>query len=68
MTKICPFSDSKICNDSCPLFVSPKDLNEFVVARLCSLGVFDKENGVCSLKLSALSHARTIFENTRTRV
>ncbi|MCQ2739420.1 MAG: hypothetical protein MJ237_04245 [bacterium] len=67
MTKTCPFGTQRECNENCPLYVSPKDLNEFVAARLCSIGVFDKVNGECSLRLLALSQGRTIFENTTTR-
>ena len=67
MTKICPFSEKKVCDNSCPLFVSPDELNEFVTARLSSIGVLDRKNGECSLKLIALSQGRMIFENTNTR-
>ena len=63
----CPFSNDRKCNASCPIFVSPDDLNEFVVARLASIGVMDRESGTCSLKLLALSQSRAIFENTKTR-
>ena len=65
--KTCPFTEQKECNSDCPLFVSPDDLNEFVVARLSSIGVIDRKNGSCSLKLLALSQSRAIFENTKTR-
>ena len=65
--KTCPFSEKKLCDSDCSLFVSPDDLNEFVVARLASIGVIDKNNGTCSLKLLALSQSRAIFENTKTR-
>ena len=67
MTKTCPFTSGRECNSECPLFVSPTDLNEFVSARLCSIGVLDKQNGNCSLKMLALSQSRMIFENTNTR-
>ena len=67
MPKICPFSESRECNSNCPLFVAPDDLNEFVSARLCSIGVLDKKNGNCSLKMLALSQSRMIFEKTNTR-
>lgn len=63
----CPFSSAKECNNLCPLFVSPDDLNEFVVARLSSIGVMDRQKGCCSIKLLALSQSRAIFENTKTR-
>ena len=67
MQKTCPFSENKECNQNCSLYVSPDDLNEFVAARLCSIGVLDIKNGSCSLKLLALSQSRMIFENTNTR-
>ena len=63
----CPFSTERECNSSCPIFVSPNDLNEFVVARLSSIGVMDRNKGTCSLRLLALSQSRAIFENTNTR-
>ena len=67
MTKSCPFGNERKCSDECPLFVSPNDLNEFVTARLGSIGVFNRDAGECSLKMIALSQSRMIFENTNTR-
>ena len=67
MSKTCPFTAGRECNSSCPLFVAPDDLNEFVSARLGSIGVIDRKNGSCSLKILALSQGRMIFENTNTR-
>ena len=67
MEKTCPFSANKPCNNECPLFVSPEDINEFMAARLSSIGVLDRQNGYCSLKMLALSQSRMIFENTNTR-
>ncbi len=67
MIKTCPFSENRVCNDECPLFVSPDDLNEFVAARLSSIGVLDRAAGECSLKMLALSQSRYIFENSNTR-
>ena len=65
--KTCPFSENKQCDSSCPLYISPEELNEFVSARLCSLGVIERSEGECSLKMIALSQGRMIFENTKTR-
>ncbi len=65
--KTCPFSENKVCNETCPLYISPEELNEFVVARLSSIGVLDRASGECSLKMLALSQGRAIFENTNTR-
>jgi len=67
MEKTCPFSEKRICNATCPLFVSVDDLNELVSARLSSIGVMDRANGECSLKMIALSSGRSIFENTKSR-
>ena len=66
MAKTCPFSN-KECNETCPLFISPNELNELVSARLCSIGVLNRTEGECSLKMIALSQGRSIFENTKTR-
>ena len=63
----CPFSSQKECNNTCPLFIYPDDLNEFVVSRLSSIGVMDRNKGTCSFRLLALSQSRAIFENTNTR-
>lgn len=65
--KTCPFAENKVCNETCPLYISPDELNEFVVARLSSIGVLDRASGECSLKMLALSQGRAIFENTNTR-
>ena len=66
MTKTCPFQEDKECNSKCALFVSEEDLNEFVTARLSSIGVLNRK-GTCSLKMLALSQSRMIFEKTNTR-
>ena len=67
MVKTCPFTINKECNSECPLFVAPNDLNEFVAARLGSIGVIDRQSGSCSLKILAMSQSRMVFENTNTR-
>ena len=64
--KKCPFNHDE-CTAECALFVDGADLNELFAARLASLGVLDKENGVCSLKTIAMSAGRYIFENTSTK-
>ena len=63
----CPFNSEKECTKSCPIYIAPEDLNEFVMARLSSIGVINKDKGACSLKVLALSQSRAIFENTNTR-
>ncbi len=67
MTKTCPFSTNKECNNECPLYIEPNELNEFVTARLSSIGIIKRTEGECSLKMLALSQSRFIFENTTTR-
>lgn len=63
----CPFGTIKECNNKCPLYISPEDLNEFVVSRLSSIGVMERDKGMCSLRMLALSQSRAIFENTKSR-
>lgn len=64
--KNCPFQQ-QVCTNECALFVDAQDLNELLAARLASLGVLDRENGMCSLKTIAMSAGRYIFENTSTK-
>ena len=64
--KRCPFNKEE-CTRECALFIAPDDINENMSARLNSLGVYDKQNGLCSLKGIALSTSRFIFEKTTTR-
>ncbi len=64
--KKCPFNNGE-CDNSCALFIDPKDLNELLLNRLASLGVLDRNFGICSLKTLAMSSARNIFEHTTTR-
>lgn len=64
--KKCPFNKDE-CTCECALFIDAADLNELLAARLTSLGILDKENGVCSLKTIAMSAGRFIFENTSTK-
>ena len=67
MVKKCPFTQGD-CTPEWSLFIATDDLNEFVAARLGSLGVVDKSNnGSCSLKMIAMSSGRYIFENTATK-
>lgn len=64
--KKCPFNEGE-CTNACSLFIDVEDLNELLAARLASLGVLDRENGMCSLKSLAMSSGRYIFENTSTK-
>lgn len=67
MTKTCPFGNERNCDTTCPLFISSDDMNEFVAARLGSIGIINRNEGECSLKMIALSQSRMIFENTSAR-
>ena len=64
MPKICPFNNNQECNQECALFIAPEDLNEVVRNRLASLGLFDRENGICSYKHLSMCMGRKIYENT----
>ena len=66
IVKQCPFNHG-VCDKSCALFIDVADLNEQLAARLASLGVLDRENGMCSLKTIAMGTSRYIFENTSTK-
>lgn len=63
--KNCPFKNT-VCDSSCALYISADELNELVINRLKSIGVFiSEDDGMCSLKNSALAQSRYIFENTK---
>ncbi len=64
--KTCPFK-KEACDETCGLYISPDELNELVLNRLSSLGILNREKGVCSLKTAALSINRYMFENTITK-
>lgn len=59
----CPFNREE-CNADCELFIKPEDLNELVVNRLSSIGVFNRDRGMCAFKNMALGISRYMFENT----
>ena len=61
----CPFKKEE-CTPECELFIKPEDLNELVVNRLSSIGVFNRDRGMCALKNLALGTSRYIFENSGT--
>lgn len=60
--KKCPFNNNE-CNSNCSLYINPNELNETVKNKLASLGVIDRNVGLCSLKNIALAMSRNIFEN-----
>ena len=62
MIKNCPFNNTQECNKSCALFIAPEDLNEVVRNRLASLGLYDREEGICSYKHIALCLGRNVYE------
>lgn len=62
--KKCPFNFD-ICNPECALYIAPDDLNEFVCNRLTSIGVFDREKGMCAFKTQALAKIREVFEKSQ---
>ncbi len=62
--KKCPFNFDE-CTSECALFIAPEDLNEFVSNRLASIGVFDRNAGMCSFKNHALAKSREIFEKSQ---
>lgn len=59
----CPFNKEE-CSSDCALFIKPEDLNELVVNRLASIGVFNRDKGMCAFKNLALGTSRFIFEKT----
>ncbi len=64
MTKKCPFNFDE-CTQECALFIAAEDLNELVANRLTSIGVYDKQNGMCSFRHHALAKSREIFEKSQ---
>ena len=63
--KFCPFK-SQECNSSCALYIDPTELNEIVKNKLASVGVLDREKGMCSLKNLSMCMNRQIFEQLST--
>lgn len=59
--KFCPFN-SQECNSSCALYVDPSELNEVVKNKLASVGVINREKGLCSLKNISMCLNRQVFE------
>ncbi len=59
--KTCPFGHGK-CSSECGLYIDPKELNEVVRNKLASIGVIDREKGICSLKNLSLCVNRFLYE------
>ena len=63
--KNCPFSKEK-CDSTCAVYISPEELNETVKNKLASIGVINRDTGICAFKNMSLCLSRYIFENTST--
>lgn len=61
----CPFNRD-ICDSACSLYIKPEDINESMLNKLASIGVFSRTEGTCSFRVIALAHARELYENTNT--
>lgn len=61
----CPFNKD-ICDNTCTLYIKTEDINENMLNKLASIGVFSREEGTCSFRVIALAHARALYENTNT--
>ena len=59
--KFCPFN-SQECSSACALYIDPSELNEVVKNKLASVGVIDRERGLCSLKNLSMCLNRQLFE------
>ncbi len=59
--KSCPFNREE-CNKECELYIDPDDFNEVVRNKLASIGVIDRDKGICSFKNLALSMNRLLYE------
>ena len=66
MNKMCPFKNTN-CSADCALYVSPDDMNEVVKNKLASIGIIERDKGMCSLKHASLGITRFIFENSQSR-
>ncbi len=64
MIKKCPFNFDD-CTRECALFIAPDDINELVASRLTSIGVYDKQHGMCAFKHHSLAKSREIFEKSQ---
>ena len=64
--KTCPFKQAE-CNADCALYINPDDLNEIVKNKLASLGIIERDKGICSFKHASLGIARFIFENNQSK-
>ena len=59
----CPFGQNN-CSPNCALYMNPNDLNETVKNKLASIGVIDREKGICAIKNISLCMNRSVFEKS----
>ncbi len=65
MNKICPMNNNKnTCDETCALYIAPSELNELVLNKLASLGIIERNKGICSYKHMALCMSRQIFQQS----
>ena len=57
----CPFNSGE-CSSNCALYIDPSELNEVVRNKLASVGVMDREKGLCSFKNISMCLNRQVFE------
>jgi len=57
----CPFNSGE-CSSGCALYISPSELNEVVRNKLASVGIIDREKGICSFKNISMCMNRQVFE------
>ncbi len=60
-TSSCPFNQGA-CTKDCALYIDPADLNEVVRNKLASIGVINRDKGICSLKNLSLCMNRILYE------
>jgi len=59
--KSCPFNHEE-CTKDCALYMDPDELNEVVRNKLASIGVVDRNKGMCALKNLSLCASRALYE------
>ena len=59
--KFCPFKNTD-CTSACALYISPDELNEVVKNKLASVGVINRDSGMCALKNASMCLNRQVFE------
>lgn len=63
--KTCPFGNKK-CSKECGLYIDPSELNEVVRNKLASIGVINRDEGLCSIKNISLCMSRIVYEGGNT--